>query len=165
MAIPTTDTLIISGNRTLKESDFDRRLTVPFENNLTLFLNEEDKTIYGTPEVTFRTLDENAPYVQIVKYSHGKSRVEASKKADDLKYGYTIEDNTVGLDDYFTIPAGNRWSGANLRVRVYVPEGMIIYIDEDIEDILDERQGKGIYSWQTGGRYWRVVEGGLEEVK
>lgn len=165
MAIPTTDTLIISGNRTLKESDFDRRLTVPFENNLTLYLNEEDKTIFGTPEVSFRTLDENAPYVQIVKYSQGKSRVEASKKADDLQYLYTIEENTLGLDNYFTIPAGNRWSGANLKVRVYVPEGMIVYIDEDIEEILDERQGRGIYSWQTGGRYWRVVEGGLEEVK
>ncbi|MCA1757896.1 MAG: PspC domain-containing protein [Bacteroidales bacterium] len=165
MAIPTTDTLIISGSRTLTESDFDRRLTVPFEDNLTLYLNEEDKTIYGTPEVTFRTLDENAPYIQIVKYSQGKSRVEASKKADDLQYGYNINGNSVGLDNYFTIPAGNRWSGANLRVRVYVPEGMIIYIDEDIEEILDERQGKGVYSWQTGGRYWRVVEGGLEEAK
>lgn len=165
MAIPTTDTLIISVNKTLREVDYDRSVSIPFEKGLTLYLNNMDKTIYGTPEVSFRTLDENAPYVQVVKFSKGKSRLEATKKADNLEYGYSMKGNRLSLDQYFTIHPGNRWSGANLGIKIYIPEGMIIYIEENIENILDKHPGKGVYSWQTGGKYWRVTSRGLEEVK
>ena len=163
IAIPSTDTLIISVNKTLSEGDYDRSVSVP--SGPTLYLNNTDKTIYGIPEVSFRTLDENAPYVQIVKSSQGKSRLEATKKADNLKYDYDMQGNKLSLDQYFTIPSGNRWSGATLNVKIYIPEGKIIYIDENIESILDGHPGKGVYSWETGGRYWRVTSWGLEESK
>lgn len=165
MAITPADTLIISANKTLDDVDYNRSLSMPFEDGLTLYLNERNKTIYGTPEVSFRSLDENAPYVQIVKFSQGKSRLEATKKADNLEYGYHMKGNRLSLDQYFTIPPGNRWSGANLGVKIYIPEGMIIYIEENIENILDKRPGKGVYSWQTGDKYWRVTSRGLEEAK
>ena len=86
-------------------------------------------------------------------------------KADKLEYGYNLERTTLSIDEYFEIPPRNRWSGAYMRIKIYLPENAVIYIDEDIEDILDDYLGNGVYAYEAGGKYWEMTEEGLEELK
>ena len=62
------------------------------------------------------------------------------------------------------IPEGNRWSGAGMRVKIFLPKGKIIYVDEDLERILDDYLGNGVYAYEVGDNYWRFTDDGLEKL-
>ncbi|MEZ5011095.1 MAG: hypothetical protein R2744_05575 [Bacteroidales bacterium] len=89
----------------------------------------------------------------------------ARQRADNLSYDYRLDENSLYLDEFFTIPEGNRWSGASMRVKIYIPEGTVIFIEEALESILDDYLGNGIYAYETGGKYWVVTPDGLEEIR
>lgn len=164
IAIPDDDTIYLRLGEDISSIVYDKEVSLPFE-QFSLYLNEETKKIYGSPEIDIYPLDEDAPYLQIVKYSNGNTRNEAMKKADNLEYNYELRNNNLYLDEFFGIPAGNRWSGASLKVRVYLPQGKIVYLEEGLENVLDEHLGHGVYSYEVGGHYWMVGEFGLEEIK
>ena len=161
--LPESDTLFIRLDTPVSSLRYDRTVTLPFE-KFSLYLDEQEKKIYGTPEVDIYALDENAPYIQIVRYSNGQSTAIAKQRADRLSYNYRLEMNSLYLDEFFTIPQGNRWSGANMRVKIYIPEGTVIFIDENMESILDDYLGNGVYAYETGGKYWMVTDSGLEKL-
>jgi hypothetical protein len=164
VALPESDTIYLRLGESVSTLEYDKEVTLPFD-EFSLYLNEEERKIYGTPEIDIYTLDKDAPYIQIVKHSNGRTTSDAMKKADNLEYNFDLRSNNLYLDEYFGIPTGNRWSGASLKVRVYLPEGKIVYIEEELENILDEYLGNGVYSYEVGGHFWRIGESGLEEIK
>jgi len=164
VALPESDTIYLRIDNRIRSLDYDRTVKLPFE-KFALYLDEEKRTIYGTPVIDIYPLDKDAPYLQVVKYSNGKTSAEARQKADNLEYNYELRGNTLYLDEYFSIPGGNRWSGASMKAKIYLPAGKIIYIDEDLEDILDDYLGNGIYAYEAGNNYWMITEDGLEEIK
>lgn len=164
VALPESDTIYLRLDNRIKSLEYDRSVKLPFE-KFALYLDEDGRKIYGTPVVDIYPLDKDAPYLQIVKYSNGKTSSEARQRADNLEYNYELRGNTLYLDEYFSIPEGNRWSGASLKAKIYLPEGKIIFIDEDLEEILDDYLGNGVYSYETGNNYFRITENGIEEIK
>jgi len=161
--LPASDTLYIRSDNNLSALDYDREVHLPFE-DFALFLNEEDRIIYGRPEIDIYPAEDEAK-MQIVKYSNGRSRSDAMEKADNLDYGYNSVGDNILFDEYFTIPEGNRWSGAYIKVKLYIPEGKCLFIEEEIEDIFDSYIGNGVYSYELGDGYWRMTDKGLEKIE
>jgi hypothetical protein len=117
--------------------------------------------------------------IEIRKRSSGRSRSEAVSKAESLIYNYKISNDTLFLDEYFSVPSGNKWSGDNLSVNLYVPENTVLYFDNESENMFFNRLY--IYSmednsetilnsntpepWELGGKYWIISTDGLKEAE
>ena len=138
--LPQNDTLYVSIDNRVSELDYEKSIHLPFE-EWSLYLDEDERLIYGSPEINIYHTNED-PYMQIIKYSNGANRTNAIKRAEDLIYNINIDDNRIKIDDYYTIPEGNRWSGAFVKIRLYLPDGYTIYFDDDIEDIFVHNKGK-----------------------
>ena len=67
--------------------------------------------------------NENAR-VELKKRSSGRNEMDAMKKTEELSYNYTINGDTLILDEYFTIPSGRKWSADNVGINIYIPEGI-----------------------------------------
>ncbi len=161
ISLPASDTINIGINSYINSIEYDRSIELPFD-EFALYLDEDERKIYGGAVTDIYRTDKDRAYMQIVKYSNGRTKSDALEKADNLSYLYNISGNNLLLDEYFTIPEGNRWSGAYIKIRIYIPEGVSIYVQEDAEDVFDDYQGNGVYSYELGDKTWVMTDEGLE---
>ncbi|MCX6255035.1 MAG: hypothetical protein NTV31_11240, partial [Bacteroidia bacterium] len=75
---------------------------------------------------------------------------------------------TLLIDEYFTSPAGRKWSADNVGINLYVPVGTILKLDKDSrilfhscfqnesEEYLESR-------WESGSSFWVLTDDGLKE--
>ncbi len=147
----------------ISEENYSKTLSLPGD-HIKFYLDDDDNRMFSTPILQIFHSEEVA-HVQLVKYSSGRTSGHARQQADDLIYNFKIEENTFLLDDYYTIPGGTMWPGVKIKIRFYLPEGYEIYIDEELEDLFEDYQGNGIYSYELGGKTWKMTEDGLAELK
>ncbi|MCD4768739.1 MAG: hypothetical protein K8R35_01050, partial [Bacteroidales bacterium] len=148
-------------NNYINSIEYERAIHLPFE-DFALYLDEDERMIYGGAVADIYQTEENEAYIKIVKHSNGRTRSDALKKADNLNYLFNISGRNLSLDEYFTIPEGNRWSGAYIKIKIYIPEGVSIFVEEDAEDIFDDYLGNGVYSYELGDKTWIMTGNGLE---
>lgn len=149
-------------NEQISEKDYNKTLSLPGD-HIKFYLDEDRHQIFGSPELQIYHTDEQA-HVQIVKYSSGRTTAHARQQADNLIYNFQIEDNTMMLDDYYTIPEGTMWPGIKIKIRFYIPDGYRIYIQEELEELFEDYQGNGLYSYELGDKTWKMTEDGLAEI-
>ena len=163
IALEETGRIDLYIDEQISEENYSKTLSLPGD-HIKFYLDEDQNRMFSTPELQIYHSEEEA-HVQIVKYSSGRTSGHARQQADDLIYNFKIEENTFLLDDYYTIPGGIMWPGVKIKIRFYLPEGYEIYIDEELEDLFEDYQGNGIYSYELGGKTWEMTEDGLAELK
>ena len=82
-------------------------------------------------EVSFKIekTDEKLPYIQIEKEAKGKSLSEAKKRAEKIKYSYTIIGNQLVLDNYLVTDLKNKYRDQEIEITLYLPKGTLIKPD------------------------------------
>lgn len=99
-----------------------------------------------------------------MKRSAGRSRTDASRKAETLVYNYKLSGDTLYLDEYFSIPSNNKWSFDNVRVNLYIPEGTAVHFDSTTENMFDRQHYYNEdWSWRRDGEGKEMVRSGNEE--
>jgi hypothetical protein len=95
--------------------------------------------------------------------------MDATKNAESLVYNYSIVNDTIMLDEYFSLPRDKKWSVDDVRVRLWLPEGTRIYFDQVSENMnaryiyLNDFRLDSPEPWELGGSYWKLTEDGLEK--
>lgn len=64
--------------------------------------------------------------IEVRKESNGASFNEAKEKSTAIEYSYTIQGNTIVLDDFLTTSSENKFKNQEVRVTLYIPAGSII---------------------------------------
>ncbi|WP_108870124.1 PspC domain-containing protein [Aquimarina aquimarini] len=67
----------------------------------------------------------------IEKRAEGRSYEEASKRAEDLKYGYIVNGNTLLLDGYAITEYANKFRDQEVKVTLTLPEGITLFADDN----------------------------------
>ena len=82
-------------------------------------------------EVSFKIekTDEKLPYIQIEKEAKGKSLFEAKKRAEKIKYRYTIIGNKLIFDNYLVTDLKNKYRDQEIEITLYLPKGTLIKPD------------------------------------
>ena len=82
-------------------------------------------------EVSFKIekTDEKLPYIQIEKEAKGKSLSEAKKRAEKIKYSYTIIGNQLIFDNYLVTDLKNKYRDQEIEITLYLPKGTLIKPD------------------------------------
>jgi hypothetical protein len=111
-----------------KEISFD-------EEDYNVYFIDDNKGLFISSGLNINTSDDKSVRVNVRKSSAGRSRPDASRKAEGLLYNYRIAGDTLYIDEYFTIPAGTKWSFDNVRVNLYIPEGTTVHFDKTTENM------------------------------
>ncbi len=111
-----------------------------YRHNEYIFTQDEKNQdqIYSN-EVYFHILktDEKLPYIQIEKQAEGKSISEAKKRAEAIKYSYTIQGNTIVLDNYLLTETIHKYRSQQIQIFLYLPEGTYVKPDRSVQEFDD----------------------------
>jgi phage shock protein PspC (stress-responsive transcriptional regulator) len=158
-----SDTLYLKVDNKMSSLQFDREISIPGENYL-LGMNKTTNELFIQPEIKIEKSEDGMAYIKIIKYSRGRTRGEALQKAENLVYNYRISNDTVYFDEYFKVPSGNKYSGAGISIYIMLPEGKIVYLEQEASGYLFHYVGN--YTWDRDNKY-RVMdeEGGLSSTQ
>jgi phage shock protein PspC (stress-responsive transcriptional regulator) len=173
------DTLYVMTDHKVADLKFDKKFSVP-DNDYTVFLVDSTDKVCITPDLQLRITDEDNAKVEIRKRSSGRTKEDAVRKSEALIYNYRMNNDTLYLDEYFTIPSGSKWTADNLRINLFVPEQTVIYFGSSAEKLFHNRievqhiKSDTITSsridyntepWELGNKFWKITEDGLKEAE
>jgi phage shock protein PspC (stress-responsive transcriptional regulator) len=158
---------IIAGQK-VSELKYDREVELP-DDSYFIYSNNETKELSVRVKLRLYTSEDDNVKVEIIKSSGGRSRMDATKNAESLVYKYNIKNDTIMLDEYFSLPQNKKWSADEVRVKLWLPERTRIYFDQTSENInagyiyLNDFRLDSPEPWELGGSYWTITENGLEK--
>ncbi len=153
------DTLFLVTGKKLGDLQIDNEITIPDE-EYCVYISDEKKEVYIKTYIDIVPAENDNGGVTVRKRSLGRTRIDASEKAEGLLYGCEIRGDSVILDEYFQIPPETKWSFDNVRATVQVPAGTIIHIDRTTEKMFRSGyDGETIY--ESGKRFWKMTDSGL----
>jgi len=128
-----SDLYIMAGNK-IADLNYDKEISLD-EEDYNVFFIDDNKGLFISSRLNINNSEDNSLRVNVRKRSAGRSRSDAARKAEGLLYNHRISGDTVYIDEYFTIPAGTRWSFDEVRVSLYIPEGTEVHFDKTTENM------------------------------
>jgi hypothetical protein len=158
------DTLFILSGAELSDLDYDNEIVLPNE-DYSIFFSDNDKQMFVYTPLDILPSQDGENRLVVIKKSAGRSKRHALENANSLLYNYEITGDTLIIDEYSTIPQGSKWSFHNLSLRLFVPYGTVIYMDENTV-----RQLRSINNFNDSERrhkksYWIMTDNGLSSIK
>ncbi|WAC03245.1 hypothetical protein N7U66_06645 [Lacinutrix neustonica] len=128
--INSQDTLVLSmrSNDQFAEN-FNRR----FRNFNTGFNENGDRVVYSQGiRLLVKSTQDSVAKVKVIKTARGSSFDGAKKRASRISYSYELKDNTLLLNNHFTIPNNESQRDQGVEVTLYLPVGSTLYANENV---------------------------------
>jgi phage shock protein PspC (stress-responsive transcriptional regulator) len=167
------DLYIYAGN---KVADLHHNKEVCFtEDGYNIYFTDDNKGLFISPGLKINNSNDDYIKINIRKRATGRSRMEATDKAEGIKYGYRVTGDTLYLDEYFAVPSERKWSFDNVTVNLYIPEGTTIHFDRNTEKLfhpenhdnddwdLDSDDDSDYRKPDAGDLIWIMTEDGARE--
>ncbi len=126
-----TDTLYVK----FKNNDFYSK-NISSRNDYKIVSNENGKDIIYSNNVSIEILktDESFPYFQIVKFSKGKSSMDAKNQSEKISFDYKIDGNHLIFDNYLLSDLASKYSDQRVEIYLYLPKGTLLKPDSSVEN-------------------------------
>ncbi len=148
----------------LNSSDFYEREESVRINGMRITYNEAGDPFIYSPDMRFdiKKSTDSLAHIRIRKDANGPSFADARARADKIEYNYTIDGNSLVLDDYLTTAIGNKLRDQEVRVTVFVPVGTQIQFDEDTKRRIGRvtRYDKDLYRSEIVDYLWSMEDNG-----
>ena len=161
----SADTIYVLTTGKINDQITDK--TLPFRTEgYSLLINDDKKELYVTPELDIELGDKNSSGITVIKESYGNSEITAFNRTKDILYDFSIRGDSVILDDYFIIPAGRKWAGDKIEIKLKVPAGTIVKTDSGAEKLCNcnnEYSEESLYPLEKrdGLSIWKMTDEGL----
>lgn len=157
------DTLYLGMNE--KPSNFNHEKFVRFEvDHDGVYRDPQTGTIYGKPRLDIERSESGEVELEVLKKSRGRSSQQAWEHARELEYHWDTQDSLLLFNHYFKLPEKQRWRAPNINLTLKVPEGKVVYIGDDLIQIMDDIETPEYRrSYYIVGKVWIVTEEGLVE--
>lgn len=121
--IKSTDTIAIKMNRKSKYQTRNRGRNRSDE--FSVIYDENDRKSILITDVNFavKSTKDSIGYIEVYKYSNGRSYSSARGKADNIRYNLTFENNELILDNYLIAPYSDGYRQQEVELFIYLPEG------------------------------------------
>jgi phage shock protein PspC (stress-responsive transcriptional regulator) len=129
--------LYIKANDTLSLSmvGFDRYSDSYYRNNndFRLVDDADGRSIVSSDiRLVVKSTKDSLASIIIEKEASGSSYAIARERAENINYNYEFSNNELKLDAYQTTDAKNKYSEQEVRIILYLPEGTILYTDQNL---------------------------------
>ncbi|MGY5850831.1 PspC domain-containing protein [Salegentibacter sp. F14] len=95
--------------------------------------NNNQKVLYSSDvRLTIKSTRDSIARLEIIRTAEGKDYVEARDRARNIDYSTSFSGNELLLDSYFTTPSENKFRDQEVRLTLYLPEGLTLFADDNI---------------------------------
>src|SRR5690606_28246879 len=88
--------------------------------------NDQKTLLLKNVNLYFKTTTDTIASIEIEKQSRGKDYLAAKEFAQKIEYGYSLEGNTLLLDNYILTHPENKYHNQKVNITVYLPEGSFV---------------------------------------
>jgi phage shock protein PspC (stress-responsive transcriptional regulator) len=132
-------------------------------NNLDFIKVMDDRIYLGNPELDIEKSKTDEFQLIIYKQSRGRDRQAARENIETMEYDFIGVGNLISFAPYFSIAREQGYHFEELRLRLLVPEGKAIYLQEGSERIIyDIDNVTNTWDPDMVGKVWTMTERGLE---
>jgi phage shock protein PspC (stress-responsive transcriptional regulator) len=126
-----TDTLMIK----FKHNDYYAK-NIEDRNDFKIAQDSLGTDVIYSNEVSIKIeyTDEKLAYIQIEKEAKGESLSEARKRAEQIKYNYTVVGNQLTFDNYLITDLKNKFRDQEIEITLFLPEGTLFKTDSSIQN-------------------------------
>jgi len=109
--------------------DFQENVGV---NGMTVTHDSNGERLLFSDDVYFdiKKSEDSLAYIEVRRDADGSSFEDARERAGNIAYSFTVDGNTISLDDYITTPIANKVRDQEVRVSLLVPEGTVLQFDD-----------------------------------
>ncbi|MCT8340923.1 PspC domain-containing protein [Flavobacteriaceae bacterium TK19130] len=160
LAIDANDTVYLS-----MRADHQYEYEVYRQGNLQIEYDENDEKVIYSNDVRLivKSTRDSVAKIRIMKEAEGEGRLAAEKYAEAINYSYSLENNTLYLDGFFTTDTKNKFRDQEVTVTVFLPEGSVLVADKNTRSFHSNYSNMGdILDYGKEGHYLRIVEGDVQ---
>ena len=166
-SVSDTETLAVSSASvlTVKMTETDNDDSRYYRNSeFDIIVDDNDiKKIYSE-DVYFdiKASEDSLAYIKIRKEAQGKSYKDARDRAESIDYEYSLEDNTLSLDDFLTTDYKNKFRDQEIDIVLYIPTGTVVTLDNSTYGNIGRstRNNKNYYRSRIADHSWEMGEDG-----
>ncbi|MGS2727043.1 PspC domain-containing protein [Psychroserpens sp. BH13MA-6] len=159
-ALTSKDTISIRmNNNDLFSSRFNRNY------GFDTAYDENDKKVLFSQGVRLivKSTKDSVAKIRIEKSARGYDFENAKTKAERITYDYKLQGKDILLNSYFTIPLNESRRGQEVNVTVYLPEGSVLYADENTYNYhSNQYYYNDILDHDMEGHYLKIITNGIE---
>ena len=160
LAIDANDTVYLS-----MRADHQYEYEVYRQGNLQIEYDENDEKVIYSNDVRLivKSTRDSVAKIRIMKEAEGEGRLAAEKYAEAINYSYSLENNTLYLDGFFTTDTKNKFRDQEVTVTVFLPEGSVLVADKNTRSFHSNYSNMGdILDYGKEGHYLRIIEGDVQ---
>lgn len=159
---PLQDTLFVS----MKSDDTLINRKTLYRSSLLEPVNIESnsKDLFSTyVHIDIRRSNSDQLVVKVLKSARGFNTDYAEKKAKEIKYDYTFDNNQLDLNAYFLTPKDLEHNKPKIDVIIYVPDDQIISMDQTTKPFLyDINNIQDLYDRDIPDHIFKMTTKGLD---
>jgi phage shock protein PspC (stress-responsive transcriptional regulator) len=168
------DTLFINSGSRISDLIYEKEFSLPHD-EYSVFINDDRDELYIRPVLDIEISDDKSVSLEVTKSSAGKTETEASTKTAGLNYNYKLKNDSLNIDEYFTIPSGRKWAADHIEINLKIPSGTIVKFEGAsglrvhgfrVHGVIHNENGETYYTrWesQSGIGYWIMTDDGLKK--
>jgi phage shock protein PspC (stress-responsive transcriptional regulator) len=107
----------------------------------------EDTLILKTIGLDIGQSRDDSFHVEVIRSSNGHSLDQARRYAQSIHLPITQQDSLLYIPEGFTIPRGSAFRNQHVRIRVLVPTGKHVRVDDNLRIIRRFRNWGGRWDW------------------
>ncbi len=122
-----------------------------------------DRIYLGNPELDIEKSKTDEFQLIVYKESRGRNRGDALENARKIEYDYMELGNLISFSPFYSISKENGYHFENIRLRLLVPEGKAVLLQNGSERIIyDIENVTNTYDLNMVGKVWTMTNRGLE---
>lgn len=111
----------------------------------------DDTLILKTISIDLDRSRDDSFRVRLIRSSNGHSLGQARLYAENIQIGITQQDSVLYIPDGFTIPPGSPFRNQHVRIKVFVPAGKHIRVNDNLRILRRFRNWGGRWNWHEEG--------------
>ena len=122
--------------------------------------DKDNKIMYITDiNVVVKSTKDSIGRIEIIKTAEGSDYKDAKNRAKNINYSTNLDGNKLYLNSYLTTPLNEYYRDQEVKVTVYVPEGSVLYVDDNVSDYYRySNYAGGILKYDQEEHFVKVIE-------
>jgi len=134
-----------------------------YSDEKSVFIGETERAYRTNIRLDIRESNSDYLYLKTYKKANAISEEKAKELTSEIDYKFEVINNTLMLDAYFLSDLENRYDSQYIRMTLYVPKGMTIYLDKSTEYFLNDVENyQNIYDRDMIKHYYAMDDEGLD---
>ncbi|MDP3463963.1 MAG: PspC domain-containing protein [Bacteroidales bacterium] len=133
-----------------------------FEQRFSLSLPNDSSVVVGKPAFYIDRTREAQAWLEITRMARGKTTDKARERAENILYPLQFSDSSLVLPLTYGFPSEDKLRDQKIIIRLYLPEGEIITLDNTIKPLLTWSLMNSLRQRDDQGKKWIMTSDGLK---